>query len=107
MKKFDEIFDEVIFGFEICRSELVLNNMEFTKKTIDKLIENLQYLKELLNTKKGIQLAEDLYDCFTFFQKELQQVQSSSDIARYDEVYTLIKDLRGAFFEKIFSQQIN
>ncbi|NDE05360.1 MAG: hypothetical protein EB003_12075 [Flavobacteriia bacterium] len=63
--------------------------------------------KELLNTKKGIQLAEDLYDCFTFFQKELQQVQSSSDITRYDEVYTLIKDLRGAFFEKIFSQQIN
>jgi flagellin-specific chaperone FliS len=103
MKKFDEIFDELIYEFEICRSELVLNNMEFTKKSIIKLIENLQYLKESLNTKKGIQLAEDLFDCFTFFQKELQLIQSSSDIARYDEVYSILKDIRGSFFEKIFA----
>jgi flagellin-specific chaperone FliS len=103
MKKFDEIFDELIYEFEICRSELVLNNMEFTKKSIIKLIENLQYLKESLNTKKGIQLAEDLFDCFTFFQKELQLIQSSSDIARYDEVYSILKDIRGSFFEKVFA----
>ena len=103
MKKFDEIFDELIYGFEICRSELVLDNMEFSKKSINKNIENLQYLKESLNTKKGIQLAEDLFDCFTFCQKELQLIQSSSDIARYDEIYSLLKDLRGSFFEKIFA----
>ncbi|MGR9051534.1 MAG: flagellar export chaperone FliS [Gammaproteobacteria bacterium] len=91
------LFDGALERIAVAKGAMVRNDIELKGQKIGRAIAIIDGLKAALDSEKGGEIAENLFDLYGYMQRRLFDANTENDAAILDEVSGLIREIRDAW----------
>lgn len=93
------LYEGLIDRLMQAKGAMVRKNFESKSKLLNKSIEIISHLQSTLDMERGGQLAENLYELYDFFRRELFLSSRFNDTDKLEAVIEMVKELKSAWDE--------